>query len=177
MQAMDRACMGRCAGRFVMEIRGSCHCGGVQFSVQSPHPYPFNLCYCSICRKTAGGGGYAIHLSGRFKTLKVRGKGNLAVYRAKNARRGDRKNHPQLRPTACLQKIRQRAVAVGPAVTGTGAPVRLGDRYGSPGTVRANTFDARLKGQLGAGPGRSARPAVRRVPGKIDCAVAPASAS
>ena len=39
-----------------MEIKGSCHCGSVKFTVQSPHPYPFNLCYCSICRKTAGGG-------------------------------------------------------------------------------------------------------------------------
>ena len=46
-----------------MKIDGSCHCGAVRFSVQSPQPYPFNLCYCSICRKTAGGGGYAISAS------------------------------------------------------------------------------------------------------------------
>ena len=66
-----------------MELKGSCHCGSVKFSLHSPHPYPFNLCYCSICRKTAGGGGYAINLSGDYKTMKVTGKANLSVYRAK----------------------------------------------------------------------------------------------
>ena len=66
-----------------MELKGSCHCGGATFIVQSPHPYPFNLCYCSICRKTAGGGGYAINLSGRYETLKVRGRKNISVYRAR----------------------------------------------------------------------------------------------
>jgi hypothetical protein len=39
-----------------MLLEGSCHCGAVHFSVESEHPYPFNLCYCSICRKTAGAG-------------------------------------------------------------------------------------------------------------------------
>ena len=43
-----------------MLLKGSCHCGSVRFEVESPHPYPYNLCYCSICRKTAGGGGYAV---------------------------------------------------------------------------------------------------------------------
>ncbi len=66
-----------------MQLEGSCHCGGVKFTLHSPHPYPFNLCYCSICRKTAGGGGYAINLSGRYETLKVRGRKNVAVYRAR----------------------------------------------------------------------------------------------
>ena len=66
-----------------MELKGSCHCGSVKFTVQSPHPYPFNLCYCSICRKTAGGGGYAINLSGRYQTLKVKGRKNISVYRAR----------------------------------------------------------------------------------------------
>jgi hypothetical protein len=66
-----------------MHLEGSCHCGAVSFSLESPHPYPFNLCYCSICRKTQGGGGYAINLSGKAATLKVTGKRNLAVYHAK----------------------------------------------------------------------------------------------
>ncbi len=66
-----------------MKLEGSCHCGSVRFSVQSPHPYPFNLCYCSICRKTAGGGGYAINLSGKWKTLKITGRKNIGVYRAR----------------------------------------------------------------------------------------------
>jgi len=46
------------------------------------HPYPFNFCYCSICRKTAGGGGYAINLGAANSTLQVDGQENVAVYRA-----------------------------------------------------------------------------------------------
>ena len=45
-----------------MHLDGSCHCGSVKFSVRSAEPYPFMRCYCSICRKTAGGGGFAINL-------------------------------------------------------------------------------------------------------------------
>jgi hypothetical protein len=66
-----------------MELTGSCHCGSVYFTLHSRHPYPFNRCYCSICRKTAGGGGYAINLGGDFKTLTIQGKQHLKVYRAK----------------------------------------------------------------------------------------------
>jgi len=65
-----------------MLLEGSCHCGAVRFSVRSTHPHPFNLCYCSICRKTAGSGGYGINLSGDFGTLAVEGQDNITVYRA-----------------------------------------------------------------------------------------------
>ena len=66
-----------------MLLEGSCHCQKIRFRLESKHPYPFNLCYCSICRKTAGGGGYAINLGGEAESLKVKGKKNLAVYQAK----------------------------------------------------------------------------------------------
>lgn len=65
-----------------MLLKGSCHCGLVEFQVESPHPYPYNLCYCSVCRKTAGGGGYAINLSGKYKTLKVVGEEHKSIYHA-----------------------------------------------------------------------------------------------
>lgn len=65
-----------------MHLEGSCHCGAVRFSVESPAPYPFMHCHCSICRKTAGSGGYAINLAGDFRTLKVSGRKKLAVYQA-----------------------------------------------------------------------------------------------
>ncbi len=65
-----------------MKLEGSCHCGKVSFGLESEHPYPFNLCYCSICRKTAGGGGYAINLGGDFSTLQVTGEENTSVYQA-----------------------------------------------------------------------------------------------
>jgi hypothetical protein len=66
-----------------MRLGGSCHCGAVRFALNSRHPYPFNLCYCSICRKTAGGGGYAINLGGEADTLEVEGRDAVRVYRAR----------------------------------------------------------------------------------------------
>jgi len=65
-----------------MLLEGSCHCGGVRFRLRSAHPYPYNLCYCSICRKTSGGGGYAINLGGDYSSLEVEGESNVTVYRA-----------------------------------------------------------------------------------------------
>jgi hypothetical protein len=66
-----------------MHLEGSCHCGAVKFSLESAHPYPFNLCYCSICRKTAGGGGYAINLGGDYRTFHVLGEEHVAIYHAR----------------------------------------------------------------------------------------------
>lgn len=66
-----------------MLLKGSCHCRAVKFSVASHTPYPYMRCYCSICRKTDGGGGYAINIMGEAKTLKVTGAKHLSIYRAK----------------------------------------------------------------------------------------------
>jgi hypothetical protein len=68
-----------------MQLEGSCHCGAVRFSVEARHPYPFNLCYCSICRKTAGAGGFAINLGAEQASLRVEGAEHLRVYHAKIA--------------------------------------------------------------------------------------------
>jgi hypothetical protein len=46
----------------MMQLEGSCHCGAVHFSLLSTTPVPYQRCYCSICRKTQGGGGYAINV-------------------------------------------------------------------------------------------------------------------
>lgn len=69
-----------------MQLSGSCHCGSVRFTVESAQPVPFMRCYCSICRKTAGGGGYAINLGADFNSLAVKGKRHLRVYRAQMSR-------------------------------------------------------------------------------------------
>ncbi|MFI0845492.1 GFA family protein [Mesorhizobium sp. IMUNJ 23232] len=63
-------------------LKGSCRCGAVGFEVESHTPVPYMLCYCSICRKQQGGGGYAINLGAVSETLKVTGKRNLGLYRA-----------------------------------------------------------------------------------------------
>ena len=65
-----------------MLLEGSCHCGKVRFTVEAQSPVPFMHCHCSICRKTAGSGGYAINLGGDAATLKVRGRADLRIYRA-----------------------------------------------------------------------------------------------
>jgi hypothetical protein len=65
-----------------MRLEGSCRCGAISFSVDSHTPYPYQRCYCSICRKSAGGGGYAINIMGLADTLKVKGKSALRVWNA-----------------------------------------------------------------------------------------------
>ncbi len=65
-----------------MRLEGSCYCGAVGFSVEAHAPVPFLRCYCSICRKTGGGGGYAINLGARAGTLEVRGEANVACFHA-----------------------------------------------------------------------------------------------
>jgi hypothetical protein len=65
-----------------MQLTGSCHCGAVRFSVEANAPVPYLRCYCSICRKTAGGGGYAINLGARAETLQIEGEANVAMFHA-----------------------------------------------------------------------------------------------
>ncbi|PQA88657.1 GFA family protein [Hyphococcus luteus] len=73
-----------------LTLKGGCRCGAVTFTVDSHTPVPYQRCYCSICRKTAGGGGYAINLAAIAGTLKIEGEENLGVYRAVIDRGGRR---------------------------------------------------------------------------------------
>ena len=68
-----------------MHLDGSCRCGAVRFSLASHTPVPYQLCYCSICRKTAGGGGFAINIMGVAASMSVSGREAIAVYRAEMA--------------------------------------------------------------------------------------------
>lgn len=65
-----------------MHLEGSCCCGAVGFSVEAEAPAPFLRCYCSICRKTGGGGGYAINLGAQAASLEVRGAEHITVFQA-----------------------------------------------------------------------------------------------
>lgn len=66
-----------------LTLDASCRCGAIRFRCDSHTPVPYQLCYCSICRKTAGGGGYAINLGGLAKTLHVdAAPDSLGIYRA-----------------------------------------------------------------------------------------------
>jgi hypothetical protein len=72
-----------------MRLEGSCHCRKVRFSLRSAHPYPYQRCYCSICRKTQGGGGYAINLGGDAASLRVTGQRYVKVYHARLREAGE----------------------------------------------------------------------------------------
>ena len=71
-----------------MHLECSCHCQKVKFTLESAEPVPFMRCYCSICRKTAGTGGYAINLGGVARSMKVTGQRHLRIYRARLAKDG-----------------------------------------------------------------------------------------
>ena len=76
-----------------MRLEGSCHCGAVHFTLDSTSPVPYQRCYCSICRKTQGGGGYAINLGGDARTLRVRGRKHIEVYHARMREPGAARAH------------------------------------------------------------------------------------
>ncbi len=71
-----------------MKLDGGCRCGAVRFSVMSHTPHPYQRCYCTICRKTAGGGGYAINIMGVADTMEVEGEDAIAIYHAEIDRGG-----------------------------------------------------------------------------------------
>ena len=76
-----------------MKLEGSCHCGAVHFTVETQHPVPYQRCYCSICRKTQGGGGYAINISADARTLKLHGEKHTRIYHAKMADAHGKRSH------------------------------------------------------------------------------------
>ncbi|MFV3130896.1 GFA family protein [Niveispirillum sp. KHB5.9] len=65
-----------------MKLTGSCHCGAARFTVTAYAPAPYLRCYCSICRKTAWGSGYAINLGAKADTLQVEGAENITMFHA-----------------------------------------------------------------------------------------------
>ncbi len=65
-----------------MKLEGSCHCGAVTFSVESQAPQPYQRCYCSICRKAGGAGGFAINLLADNNSMAVEGRDKLGDYQA-----------------------------------------------------------------------------------------------
>ncbi|KAJ1732287.1 hypothetical protein LPJ61_002115 [Coemansia biformis] len=80
---------------------GSCHCGAVVFEFETTAPVPFMRCYCSICRKTAGGGGYAINILGTAASLRIsRGAEAVQSYRAVKD-----KSLPKAEQTLCQDRF------------------------------------------------------------------------
>ena len=65
-----------------MRLEGSCHCGAVRFRCEAPSPVPYQRCYCSICRKQQGGGGYAVNLGANANSMWIEGREAISVYHA-----------------------------------------------------------------------------------------------
>ena len=130
-------------------LKGSCRCGAVSFEVESHTPAPFMLCYCSICRKQQGGGGYAINLGGIHETLKVKGKRSIGVYRAEIE--DDERSHCEVSTGErnFCKKCGSALVALRPDLAGAGASVRLGDRQRTAEAEGARPHHAEIPGVLG----------------------------
>jgi hypothetical protein len=77
-------------------LQGSCRCAAVRFSVESHTPYPYQLCYCSICRKV-GGSGYAINIMGDHASLRVEGGQSVGTFQAQIVEDGRSYTGPCLR--------------------------------------------------------------------------------
>src|SRR3546814_8491839 len=83
-RALALATLHRAKGHFMpAKLDGSCRCGAVRFSANSHTPVPYQLCYCSICHKQQGGGGYAINLGADARSLMIEGEEHLGLYRAR----------------------------------------------------------------------------------------------
>src|SRR3954463_6175961 len=126
-----------------MQLEGSCRCGAVSFSVESHTPHPYQLCYCSICRKTAGGGGYAINLMGDASTLKVTGRESLGVYQAEIADEDGRCKRSEAQRHFCT-RCASALWLFGPALERARPSLRVRYRFGPAGSAEPGAFDAAL---------------------------------
>ena len=151
-----------------MLLKGSCRCGAVGFEVESHTPAPFMLCYCSICRKQQGGGGYAINLGARFRDAEDQGQAP-----ARRLPRRDRGRRAAAlrgvdRRAQLLQEMRLGAVALRSDLAGTGAPLRLGDRQRTAEAEGARPHHAEIQGVMGRARYPQGRQDVRALSGGID---------
>lgn len=65
-----------------MRLEGSCQCRKVRFSLESDTPYPYQLCFCGVCRKVTGGA-FGCNIMGRRDTLEIIGRRFLRRYHAR----------------------------------------------------------------------------------------------
>ena len=134
-----------------MKLEGSCHCSAVRFTVESDTPYPYNRCYCRICRKTAGGGGYAINIMGDASTLTVEGEEHISIYRSAINDRGvyEEDGMSQARRHFC--SLCGSALWVyGPDHPDWIYPLCLGDRHSLALAAGNDTSHACTQGALGS---------------------------
>jgi hypothetical protein len=155
-----------------MQLEGSCHCGAVSFSLTSAHPYPYQRCYCSICRKTQGGGGYAINLGGDADSLKVRGRKHVAIYHARLKDEGDKRAHSSTAERHFCSVCGSGLWLFSPEWPALIHPFASAIDTPAAGATGAHAFDARFQGAVGGSRGASWGSAVRRLSRRIHRRVA-----
>ncbi|MEW6612448.1 MAG: GFA family protein [Pseudomonadota bacterium] len=65
-----------------MRLAGSCHCQRVRFELDTAWHYPYQWCFCEICRKT-NGSAFACNIKGRKADFRIlQGEEHLKKYRA-----------------------------------------------------------------------------------------------
>ena len=147
-----------------MRLEGSCHCGAVKFSLDSHTPYPYMRCYCSICRKTAGGGGYAINIMGETKSLQAQGREERErLPRAHQDEKTGETEALRARAGTSATSAAARSGSWDPRWTRVGVPVRLGDRHATAQADRGGRDHARFRGAVGRDPERRGAYAFRSV--------------
>jgi hypothetical protein len=99
-------------------------------------------CYCSICRKTAGGGGYAINIMGEAATLSVRGQKDVTgLPRAASSRRAPaRRTLSDARRHFCA-KCGSALWVSDPRWSEWVYPFAIGDRHAAAEAARGNRTD------------------------------------
>ena len=117
--------------------KGSCRCGAVRFAVESHTPVPYQLCYCSICRKQQGGGGFAINLGADSDTLKITGKRHLGALSRRDRGRRASALRGLDRRAALLQQMRLGAMALRSDLAGARPSLRLGHRQRAAEAARS----------------------------------------
>jgi hypothetical protein len=56
-----------------VRLEGTCECRAIRFEVSSSTPFPYRICYCRRCRKTAGSVGAAANILADAGSLRVEG--------------------------------------------------------------------------------------------------------
>ena len=127
----------------MLKLAGSCRCGAVRFSMQSHAPHPYQLCYCTICRKTAGGGGFAINLSAAADSLDVKGRAALRVYRADLATKRAASTPAPANEISAENAVR--ALAVRSDLAGSHPSIRIRHRHVTPDASVSHAHHAAFK--------------------------------
>ncbi|CAE6530718.1 unnamed protein product [Rhizoctonia solani] len=72
-----------------VELKGSCHCGAVNFKCLSNTPVPYQVSkFIRICRKVGGYMG-SVNIMGLTKSLSVEGESNVKSYSPKHSETGE----------------------------------------------------------------------------------------